>query len=247
MKRIWCVALLSMLVPWLAGVRGWAAEPGKIRVLITTGGHGFEAQPFYAMFDAMPDVTYRRATLPKEADLLKPGLEKSVDVIVRYDMVPAVSPEQEKAFAALVQNGIGLVALHHNLAAHPDWEEYCKIIGGKYLLKPQTIDGKAFARSPYKHDEDLRIEVVDRQHPITKGLSDFSIHDESYGLFYTSPSIHVLLKTDHPRNNPLVAWTHTYGKSRVFYLMLGHDQHAYENAQYRELVHRGIRWAADRP
>jgi len=41
-----------------------------------------------------------------------------------------------------------------------------------------------------------------------------------------------------------LAWVGEYGKSRVFYLMLGHDGKAYANPSYRELVLRGIRWAA---
>jgi type 1 glutamine amidotransferase len=246
MKRTRTVLLLAIVVFGFIAERGWTAEAAKIRVLITTGGHGFEAAPFFAVFDAMPDVIYSKATLPEDADLLKPGLDEKFDVIVRYDMVSAISPQQQKAFVELLNKGIGLVALHHNLVAHRNWDEYRKIIGGKLLLEPTTIDGKEFAKSPYRHDEDLTIHVVDPQHPITQGMGDFRIHDETYGLFYTSPAIHVLLSTDHPRNNPLVAWTNDYGKSRVVYLMLGHDGKAYENPQYRELVHRSIRWAAGR-
>jgi type 1 glutamine amidotransferase len=55
-----------------------------------------------------------------------------------------------------------------------------------------------------------------------------------------------LLKTAHPKNDPELAWVTRYGNSRVFYLMLGHDHSAYENPNYRELVARGIRWAAGR-
>ncbi len=94
-----------------------AAPPAtkKIRVLLTYGGHDFEEKPFFAMFDALSDVQYTKAPLPKSAGLLKPGLEKEYDVIVRYDMVQKVSPAQEKALVELLQRGIGLVALHHNL------------------------------------------------------------------------------------------------------------------------------------
>ena len=67
-------------------------------MLVTYGGHGFEEKQFFAMFDALPNVTYKKAELPKQADLLKPGLEKDFDVIVMYDMVGGISPEQQKAF-----------------------------------------------------------------------------------------------------------------------------------------------------
>ncbi len=127
MQRIWCLTLgltLSALLSVSALQAEQPAGQGKVRVLLTVGGHGFEAKPFYAMFDAMPDVSYTKATLPKDAALLKPGLEKQYDVLVRYDMVGGVTPEQEKAFVELLKRGFGLVALHHNLGAHSQWPEY---------------------------------------------------------------------------------------------------------------------------
>jgi type 1 glutamine amidotransferase len=222
------------------------AEQGKIRVLLTSGGHGFQAEPFYAAFDAMPDVEYTKAELPKEAGLLKPGLEKDFDCIVMYDMVPAIKPDQQQAFVKLLEKGIGVVSLHHNLGAHRDWDEFRKIIGGKFCLKDQVIDGEEYKKTPWSHGEQLKVTVVDKEHPITKGVKDFEIHDETYGKYYTAPGIHVLLKTDHPKNNPDLAWTTSYGKSRVVYLMLGHDAHAYKNPNFRKLVHQSIRWAAGR-
>jgi hypothetical protein len=92
----------------------------------------------------------------------------------------------------------------------------------------------------------MKVTVVDREHPITRGLDDFEIHDETYGGYFTSSNVHVLLKTDHPKNDPSLAWTTQYGKSRVFYLMLGHDRLAWENPAYSKLLDRGIRWAAGR-
>ncbi|MHC4405310.1 MAG: ThuA domain-containing protein [Planctomycetota bacterium] len=224
-----------------------AAEEGKIRVLLTTGGHNFQAEPFYAMFDAMADVRYTKAELPKDAGLLKPGLEEKFDCIVMYDMVPGIKPEEQKAFVALLKKGIGVVSLHHNLGAHRDWDEFRKIIGGKFILSEQVvIDGTEYKKTPWSHDEDLKVTVVDKGHPITQGVEDFEIHDETYGRYYTAPNVKVLLKTDHPKNNPELAWICPYGNSRVFFLMLGHDAQAYGNASFAKLVHQGIRWAAGR-
>ncbi len=247
MRRPICLLVLSAVTAALAGSSVLAGEPadkGKIRVLLTTGGHGFEAEPFYAAFDAMPHVEYTKAELPKDAGLLKPGLEKKFDCIVMYDMVRGIEPEQQKAFVELLQNGIGLVSLHHNLGAHSDWDEFRKIIGGKFCLTDCVIDGKAYKKTPWSHGEHLKVTVVDKDHPITKGVDDFEIDDETYGTFYTAPAVKVLLKTDHPKNNPEIAWTTGYGNSRVFHLMLGHDRHAYGNPNFRKLVGQGIRWAA---
>jgi len=127
------ILLVCSLVASINLVR--AAEtpaPGKIRVLVTYGGHGFEQKPFWAMFDALPNVVYIKAELPKRIDLLMPGFEKQYDVLVMYDMAPRFTAEQQKAFVELLKTGIGLVSLHHNLGAHNDWEEFANIIGGAF-------------------------------------------------------------------------------------------------------------------
>jgi type 1 glutamine amidotransferase len=215
-------------------------------VLLTFGGHGFEEKPFFAMFDAMPGIEYTRAPLPKSAGLLKPGLEKEFDVIVMYDMVPAIKPEQQRAFVALLEKGIGLVSLHHNMGAHRDWDEFRKIIGGKFILQPCEIEGEKYDRSGWSHDEDLKVTVEEKNHPITRGISDFDIHDETYNKYYTAKNVKVLLTTDHPKNDPELAWVTKYGNSRVFYLMLGHDSKAWANPNFPKLLLQGIRWAANR-
>lgn len=232
--------LIASLCLSLAG----AAEPKPLRVLLTYGGHGFGQKEFFAMWDALPGVTYTKAQMPKDAGLLKPGLEKDYDVIVMYDMAKGFTAEQRKAFTELLNTGIGLVSTHHNLGAHPDWPEFTKIIGGKYVFEPVTIDGKVQAKSSYAEGEEINVTVADQEHPITKGLAGFTIHDETYGQFYLAPDSHVLLTTDHPKCGRSIAWTKQYGKSRVCYLIFGHDHKAWENPNYRELLVRAIRWSA---
>lgn len=244
MKRIVAFVVLACVALVLAVPAHADEAEGKIRILLTYGGHGFQQEPFFAMFDAIPNVEYTKAELPKDAGLLKPALAEDCDVIVMYDMVRGISPEQQKAFVALLEKGIGLVSLHHNMGAHPNWDEFTKIIGGKFVLSEKTIDGEKYKKSTWSHDEHLKVTVVDKEHPITKGIEDFEIHDETYGGYYTAPDVHLLLKTDHPKNDPELAWTKTYGKSRVFHLMLGHDRHAWENPNFPKILLQGIRWAA---
>src|SRR5882724_6821190 len=76
-----------------------AAKP--IRVLLTYGVHGFENKEFYAMWDSLPGIKYDKCELPRQADILKPGLEKQYDAVVMYDMAKDWTPDQEKNFIAL--------------------------------------------------------------------------------------------------------------------------------------------------
>jgi type 1 glutamine amidotransferase len=248
MKRLCCLCFVLAVIVGVVARPAAAQEPvksGKVRVLLTVGGHGYDVKPFDAMFNGMTGVQWKKVELPKELDLLKPGLQKDYDVIVMYDMCPAViTPQQQKAFISLLKQGIGVVSLHHNMGAHQDWPEFRKIIGGKFFTKPGEIDGVKYAVCPWDHDQDMKVTVVNKEHPITKGLVDFQIHDETYKGYWTDPKAVVLLKTDHPKNSPELAWVTQYGKSRVFYLMLGHDGQAWANPAYRKLLHQGILWAA---
>ncbi|GAB6186647.1 ThuA domain-containing protein [Thermopirellula anaerolimosa] len=240
-------AVVVVAVPFSCLAEEGSAKPRKpIRVLLTYGGHGFEEEAFFAMFDAFPNVEYTKIQLPEQADALNPDVADKYVVLVMYDMVPGISPQQQEAFIALLNKGIGVVAMHHNLGAHRDWAEYRNIIGGMYLHEACEIDGKSYPASTWDHDQTLNIHVADAEHPITKGLKDFTIHDETYHGFYVSPKVHVLLTTDNPKNNAEIAWTTQYGRSRVLYLQLGHDSQAWKNPAYPKLLLRGIRWAAGR-
>jgi hypothetical protein len=89
--------------------------------------------------------------------------------------------------------------------------------------------------------------VADPNHPVTRGLSDFTILDETYGGFEVKPGSHILLTTEEPTSTRNIAWVKEYGRSRVVYIQLGHDHHAYENPNFRKLLAQAIRWVGKRP
>lgn len=217
-----------------------------IRVLLLYGGHKFQQEPFFKMFDNLPRIKYKAVDMMKLPDILKPGLEKEYDVIVRYDMFKKpYSKKQRQGFIDLLTKGIGLVCLHHSIGAHEAWPEYVNIIGAKYFRKPnEMFRGKEYKRSVYAHDQNIDVKVVNKKHPITKELKDFTIHDETYKGYVVLPKARVLLKTDHPKNNSEIGWVTQYGKSPVFYLQLGHDSKAWSNPNYIKLLANAIKWAS---
>jgi type 1 glutamine amidotransferase len=218
-----------------------------LRVLLVYGGHDFQEPEFFAFWDSLPGVSYTKAPLPEWADRLGPELATDYDVIVLYDMFTGFNSKQKDRFKALMQtSGIGLLALHHCLNSHRDWPEYHDMIGGKWVNDPEEINGRRYAASTYSHDEQIPVAIADSSHPITKGLSPFTIHDETYGGVYVASDVHVLLKTDHPKSVPQLGWAKPYGKSRVVYLMLGHDAKSWAQPEFRELVRRSLRWVSHR-
>lgn len=149
-------------------------------------------------------------------------------------------------FVKLLRQGKGLVALHHSLASYQTWDEYRHIIGGRWHTQKWMQNGKEQPASTFQHDVQFKVHIVDNKHPVTKGLQDFDIRDETYGNFEVLPKVKPLLTTDEPTSGRVIAWAHTYGKSRVVYIQLGHDHYAYENPHYRRLVLQAIRWVAGR-
>lgn len=240
-----CGCLLLLTSVLLAAYTAPAAETtGKIRVLVITGGHPFENEPFFQVFKDNPDITYQAVEHPNAHALLKADAAKQYDVLVFYDMHQEISDEAKADFVARLKEGKGLVVLHHAIASYQDWPEYSKIIGAHYYLQPTVVDGVQKARSAYKHGVHFTIHVADPKHPITRGLKDYETMDETYRLFDVAKECHPLLTTEEPESNQVIAWTKTYEGARVVYIQSGHDHTSYENPGFRQVLRQAIRWAA---
>ena len=256
MKRITKAVLPATLIVALVALTSCSTlqsktpygRPDVIDVVVVTGGHGFERDPFFALFEGYDDISYVEAEQKDHSELFEDIANWDYDVIVLYNMSKKISPKRQENFKALLRDkGVGLVTLHHAQAAYPDWDEYRKIIGARYPLNEQIIDGVSYQKGTFKHGLDLTVQIADDKHPITRGMQDFEIHDETYHGVWFAEDNHVLLTTDHPTSDKTIGWTRPdYGKARVVFLQGGHDSKAYANQNYRRLVARSIRWAAGR-
>jgi len=237
------LTILAVLVA-VAPAPALGAQDPPIRVLVVTGGHDFEREPFFGLFRGQADIRFEEAAHPGAHARLSPRGAAEYDVIVLYDMWQPITEQAKADLVALLRQGKPVVALHHSLASYNDWPEYARIIGGRYRLQAETVDGVQRPASTYQHDVRFRVKVADPRHPVTKGISDFDILDETYGDFDVLPGVKPLLTTDAPTSGRVIAWVHRYGRSPVVYIQLGHDHHAYENPSYRRLVLQAVRWAA---
>ena len=167
----------------------------KKKVLVITGGHPFETDPFFEMFDSFENVDWFHEKHPEAEDFLNPEKCQDIDAIIFYD-IPGVelrrnseqpvicsypTPEYKENFEDLLESGQGLVFLHHAIAGWPTWERYADVIGGRFHYQPGSLHGTEFPDSGYRFDVDQKIEVVDASHPICNGVPEsFSITDEAY-------------------------------------------------------------------
>ena len=218
----------------------------KIKTVVVTGGHGFKKEPFFAIFDRLPDIEYVNAQQQDHSEIFEDISHWDYDVIVLYNMTQQISPKRQQNFIKLLRQGVGLVALHHSIGAFQQWPEYREIIGGKFYLKQMEEDGIVHPKSDYKHDLDVGVHVENNEHPITLGMCNFVIRDEVYGNQIFEQDNHILLTTDHPASDKPLCWVRKYGGARVCYIQLGHGTEAYASPDYRYLVARAIRWSAGR-
>ena len=222
------------------------AADGKIKVLLITGGHGFETNSFLRVFTDNPEIALTNVTQARASstaydrdDLL------SYDCIVLYDMVQNITDAQKAKFLSLFDKGVGLVVTHHALVSYQAWPEFERIIGGIYP-EPQDKKGKVSDALGYQHDVNYPVVIAAKEHPITAGLSDFEINDEIYWGYRTGVDSKPLITTTHPKSGKPLAWYRTEKNSRVVYLQLGHGPSAFENPNYGKLLAQSIHWAARR-
>lgn len=155
-----------------------------LHTLVVTGGHPFEAEPFFAVFDALDDVTWTPGDEPAGGH----------DVVVFYDMpglrftrtdppLELLEPTdgQRATIAELCTSGTGLVFLHHAIASWPAWPAYAELVGGRFHYAPAQLDGVAYPDSGYRFDVTHTVEVLEPDHPVCAGLgTSFTLTDELY-------------------------------------------------------------------
>ena len=178
-------------------------------ILLVTKGHPYERQPFYQMFDDMPDVDYTLVEQPAAQALFSVDEGRAYDAYVMYDM-PGIRFRPDRApdflepparyrqnFESLIEAGHGFVFLHHAIAGWPAWEGYAEILGGRFLYMPASLRGQLRQDSGYRHRVTHNVQVVS-DHPVTAGVPrSFSITDELYLFEVFEDDVQPLLRSDY--------------------------------------------------
>lgn len=220
-----------------------------LRVAVVTGHHPFDLPAFTQLFRDLPEPVKGISIDPYIQHLddfvVDEGRARdSYDAVVFYNFHQETpGPEAEDpwyqaglraALERLGETDQGIVVLHHALLAFREWPFWSELVG---------IQQRGFG---YHNDQQVQVQIADPDHPITRGLENWDIVDETYTVNEPSSNVHVLLTTDHPRSMRTLAWTHTFKQARVFCYESGHGATAYKNATFQTVLARGIAWVAHR-
>jgi type 1 glutamine amidotransferase len=140
-----------------------------------------------------------------------------------------MTPEQEKAVVQFVENGGGFLNLHNAMGLYPVDGPYLKLVGGRYV-----------GHGPL---ERFRVEIVDPDHPITRGVQSFSIADEQHTPPYDSAKVHLLLRNRSDDDKVAAAgWAYEPAKGRLCHLANGHTREALLHPMYQALLRNAVNW-----
>ncbi|MBT4099588.1 MAG: ThuA domain-containing protein [Gemmatimonadetes bacterium] len=150
--------------------------------------------------------------------------------------VPWITPEQGRAVRAFVDEGGAALFYHNTTYISPDNEDFRHVQGSVTQGHP--------AVRPY------RVEITNKDHPITRDVSDFVVTDEQHFMVYDKDPGHVLAESVNDDGHTFkdlgtrcqAAWAYDYGKGRVAYLAPGHTVPALWNPEYEKLQRNAVRW-----
>lgn len=162
---------------------------------------------------------------------------------------PEKTPELCKSLMDFVRGGKGIVGIHAATDNFNEWPEAQEMMGGKFTGHPWGGGGT------------WAIKIDEPDHPLTAAFKGkgFKINDEIYRTeppLYSRAKQLVLMSLDMSDETTRkvngfkptdvdtgIAWVKTWGKGRIFYCSLGHNDHLLWNPAILQHYLDGIQFA----
>jgi hypothetical protein len=155
-----------------------------------------------------------------------------------FDQTPVywMTVDQGKAVKEFVENG-GAALFYHNVTyISPQNQEFRDVLGAVTRQHPPL--------RPFK------VKIVNKEHPITRGVKDFVVTDEQHFVKYEKDPKYVLMESVNEDGltwkdegvSSVAGWAYDYGKGRVCYLAPGHVITALWNSEYEKIQKNAVKW-----
>jgi len=156
------------------------------------------------------------------------------DRIVEDRPEPALfmTDEFENAVIENVKRGMGLVSMHNSIA-NAKRTKYLDLLG-------------VAERIPHTRQQPAYIHDLNQNHPITRGIEDFTVGiDEIFNAVLRPGQTELLFKTrgNDPEIDANGGWTREVGNGHVVVLLPGHNLSVYIKKSFKEIMWRSAHWA----
>ncbi len=214
------------------------------RALITWGGwDGHEPDKVAALFAGdLREAGFAVEVTDTLACFDDPGRLADLSLIVPVWTMSAIAKAQSQNVADAVAAGVGLAGCHGGM---------CDAFRNDNLW--QFMTGAQWVAHPGNDGVVYQVRITDPGNPLVAGIGDFEVVTEQYYL-HVDPAAKVHAVCDfpladgpHAANGPVampVGFTKMWGKGRVYYNALGHHADVIDHGPAREMIRRGLRWAA---
>ena len=143
-----------------------------------------------------------------------------------------MTDEMENAIVKNVKRGMGLLSIHCSIW-NPKKKNYLELLGVEKPIMHTKV-------------QPARIQNLNRQHPITRGIEPFDIGDDEIFNADMIPGETERLFTIKGEEEPIDAyggWCREAGNGRIVSLLPGHTQGPYMQKSYKEIMWRAAHWA----
>ena len=165
------------------------------------------------------------------------------DLLVPIWTMGELPDEYAKNVSKVVAAGCGMAGCHGGMC--DSFRNNCEwqfITGAQWVAHPGNSD--------YEYEVNIKKSA---DSPLVAGISDFRVKSEQYYI-HVDPAVHVLATTSfpvadgpHAANGKVdvpVVFTKKWGKGKIYYNSLGHSPETFDIPEAKELMLRGLIWAA---
>ena len=213
------------------------------KALITWGGwDGHEPDKVAALFAGdLREAGFEVEVTDTLACFDDAGRLADVSLIVPVWTMSTIAKVQSQNVADAVAAGAGLAGCHGGM---------CDAFRNDNLW--QFMTGAQWVAHPGNDGVEYRVRMVSED-PLVAGIGDFDVLTEQYYI-HVDPAARVhavcdfpLVDGPHAANGPVampVGFTKMWGRGRVYYNALGHHADVIDHGAPREMIRRGMAWAA---
>lgn len=197
------------------------------KILMMTGG-GFH--PFHLCSSIAKDFLEQTGIFTVE---ITEDRDKFLDLshysaVIVYTQGGELTAKQENGLLTYVRSGGGIVGIHSAADSWTNNKGYMEMIGAQFREHGPMTD----ITVTYSKEADAVIPRADKS---------FVIHDEFYMLKpHAEEALKPFMYGSWHQAQEILGYVRDYGKGKVLYTALGHDERAFNVPQFQELIIKGL-------